>query len=186
MKKIILCALAATTLLFAACNKEKDNESNNNNVVAEAADNELIIDGTIYHMEGGFGAMNNSMGIYEAASKEKNAAEEPLLVLEGFHIYHEIANQDIDLTQIFDHWPGYNFMLLGEKEWIFGSHVVNEERYIGGHIEGDTYDNTPAFKYGTLRADVSNGTMTLTVKGETKNGHKINMKLVSPNCGWEN
>lgn len=179
-RKFFIGFIAACTLLFAAC--EKDNEEQ---ATPQAKANELIIDGTTYHMNGGFMPINADMGVYVAGSEEKDDYGEPLVSMVDFHIYREfMLNKTIDLTQVFPEWPGYFMIFTGAVNWQFKSYQVNDETYIGGTIEGEQYNNTPAFKSGTLKISLSGNVMTITVFGETMNGHTIDMKLVCNEAGW--
>ena len=164
--------VAAATMLFAACGKEKP----------VAGDNELVYDGNVYKMEAIFGPINSSMGLMDIHSVDKNANGNYLISTpeEMFHIHRHLVGQEIDLTKVYS--PGYHFVLVGAVNWEIGS----EESYIGGTIEGTQYDNTTAFKTGTMKLTIEGSNMVFTLNGETKNGHEMDLRIVTPTNGWTN
>lgn len=189
--KTFFCALAATMMLFAACGKddEETNSANNSNSQqVNIADNTLVYDGVTYQLEAQFAYPNNSMGWLMIQSVEKDVNEEPIIRMphDEIHLYSYLVGQTIDLTQIFREWPGYEFALEGAVNWMFGSYEVNDETYIGGTIEGTDYDNVTPFKSGsTMKITVENDTFTLVINAESKNGHQLNLRVVTSANGWQ-
>ena len=169
----IVMLVAAAALLFAACGKDE-------NVVA--GDNELVYDGATYKMEAIFGPINGSMGLMDIHSVDKNANGNYLVSTseEMFHIYRHLVGDEINLAQVYS--QGYHFVLQGAVNWD----IYSEESSIGGTIEGTEYSNTSAFKSGTMKLSIEGSNMVFVLNGETKNGHKMSLRIVTPTNGWTN
>lgn len=165
--------VAAAAMLFASCGKDE-------NVVA--GDNELVYDGTTYKMEAIFGPINGSMGLMDIHSVDKNANGNYLVSTpeEMFHIYRHLVGDEINLAQVYS--QGYHFVLQGAVNWD----IYSEESSIGGTIEGTEYSNTSAFKSGTMKLSIEGSNMVFVLNGETKNGHKMSLRIVTPTNGWTN
>ena len=175
MKAIkMMMFVAAATMLFASCGKDDP----------VAGDNELVYDGKVYKMEAFFGPMNGSMGLMDIHSVDKDANGVYLIRTpeEMFHIYRDLVGQEINLTQVYSELPGYHLVLVGAVNW----EINGGEESIGGVIEGTEYNNTPAVKSGTMKISIEGSNMVFALNAESKNGHKMDLRIVTPANGWTN
>ena len=172
MKTKLLIVLAAAAMLFTACGKDNDQP---------LADNTIVYDGTTYQMESLFDAFNPDMGLFFSFSTLENENGEPVITFDGFHVFRELLGQEFDLTKKTSNEDSYaEFYFYG----IFNVGVYVGHDYIGGDLEEVSYENESPFKSGTIKATLSDNVLTVEMKGETKNGHTINMKLSAPNSGY--
>lgn len=170
----IMMFVAAAAMMFASCTKDDP----------VAGDNELVYDGIVYKMEAVFGPMNGSMGLMDIHSVEKSSNGTYLISTpeEMFHIYRDLVGQEIDLTKVYIVLPAYHFVLVGAVNW----ETSGDENSVGGTIEGTEYNNTPAVKSGKMKISIEGSNMVFTLNAESKNGHKMDLRIVTPANGWTN
>lgn len=190
--RFIMVFVAAAAMMFASCGKEDNNGDSNsgaagNNTPTVVADNTLVYDGVTYQMEAEFAYVNNAMGFLTVHSVDTNAdGEYRIRMPQGeIHLYAYLVGQEVDLTQLFHEWPGYQFALEGLVNWQLYAGDDGQKAMIGGSVEGDSYEDTPAVKHGTMKITIENGNFIFVLNAESKNNHTLALRIVTSANGWE-
>ena len=179
----LLASLFVAAFALTSCSDD-DDDDNSGGGSGVAADNTLVYDGKTYKLETQFAYPNNAMGWVMIQSVEKDANGEPIIrtseELHDIHVYAQMVGLELDLTKPYDDWPGYSFGLEGKVNFLF---YANYES-MGGTIEGQEYNGTSAFKNGKMKVSLEGNNFVWVINGETKNGHKISLRVNTSANGW--
>lgn len=176
MKTIrMMMFVAAATMLFASCGKDK---------VEELADNTLVYDGTVYHLDQSQMAIDYfhaGLTLVTAMSVEQQEGN-AVITVDHFHIVSDDWNKTRDLANL-NEGEAYELAFIGPVLICSAfAHQDQGRTYCGGQLNGTEYEDTPVVTEGTLRVEGNNNGTPITVLLDCKliNGKELKMKLVTP------